>query len=192
MWELFSHINALWVFLGLGAIGFLFLLISLVFGEVFEHFDFHGDFDHGLDHGGPGLLSPRIISVFITAFGGFGAIGIYQGVGIFTSSMFGLGGGGVMAALIYFFARFLYGQQASSIISSSDLVGRTAQVTVSIPPNDSGQVRCLIGESLVDKIARSKDGSAIPYNSLVKIEDVIGESVIVIPATSAHPTTDAP
>lgn len=182
MWELLLHISALWVFLGIAAVGFLFLLISLIFGEVFEHFDVG---DHDFDHGGPGLLSPRILGVFITAFGGFGAIGIYQELSIFVSSMIGLASGGVLAALIYSFARFLYGQQASSTISSSDLVGRTAQVTVDIPQNDAGQVRCLVGESLVDKIARSKDGRAIPHNSLVRIEEVIGEVVIVIPVPSS-------
>lgn len=190
MWELFSRISVLWVFLGIGAVGFLFLLTSLVFGEIFEHFG--GDFDHGLDHGGPGVLSPRVLSVFVTAFGGVGAIGIQQGLGTVMSSVLGVASGGVLATLIYFFARFLYGQQASSTISSSDLVGRTAQVIVSIPPNDSGQVRCLVGETLIDKIARSKDGSAIPYNSLVTIEEVIGEVVIVHPITSAPSTTDTP
>ena len=80
------------------------------------------------------------------------------------------------------FARFLYGQQASSAIVSSDLVGLTAQVSVAIPENGVGQVRCLIGESMVDKIAQSKDGHAIAFNSVVKIDALVGESVIVSPA----------
>jgi hypothetical protein len=55
------------VLLTIAAIGFLFLLVSLFFGEIFSHF---GDLHFG--HRGPGFFSVRIISVFITAFGGFG------------------------------------------------------------------------------------------------------------------------
>jgi hypothetical protein len=190
MWEMLSHINALSVFLGIAAVGFLFLVVSLVFGELFDHFDFSHDLDHDLGHGGPGFFSTRVLSVFITAFGGFGAIGIYQGYSIFASSFFGFAGGLVLASVIYLFARFLFTQQASSTISSTDLVGRTAQVTVGIPAGGVGQVRCLIGESMVDKIARSKDGAAVPYNALVKIEEIVGESAIVSPVGSSQPVAD--
>lgn len=185
MWEFLVSIGALSVFLGIAGIGFLFLLVSLVFGEIFDHLDFGGDhdFDHDLDHG-PGFFSARIMSVFITAFGGFGAIAIYKGYDVFASSFFGFAGGVVLASTIYGFARFLYSQQASSTVVSGDLVGRTAQVSVSIPDQGAGQVRCLIGETVVDKIARSRDGRAISYNSLVKIEDIAGESVIVTPVLS--------
>jgi hypothetical protein len=190
MWELVSHINAISVFLGIAAIGFLFLVISLIFGGIFDHFDLGHGFEHDLGHGGPGFFSTRVLSVFITAFGGFGAIGIYQGYGTFTSSFFGFAGGIVLASVIYFFARFLFTQQASSTISSTDLVGRTAQVTVGIPAGGVGQVRCLVGESMVDKIARSRDGAAVPYNALVKIEEIVGESAVVSPVGGPQPAAD--
>lgn len=190
MWELLSHLSAISVFLGIAAIGFLFLLVSLIFGGIFDHFDIGHGFDHDLGHGGPGFFSTRVLSVFITAFGGFGAIGISQGYGIFASSFFGFSGGVVLASVIYFFARFLFAQQASSAISSADLVGRTAQVTVGIPSGGVGQVRCLVGESMIDKIARSRDGAAVPLNSLVKIEEIVGESAIVNPMGSPQPVAD--
>ena len=186
MLDSLSNISALSIFLGIAAVGFLFLLISLVFGEIFDHFDLGHGLDHDLGHGGPGFLSTRGIAVFITAFGGFGAIGIYRGYGVFPSSLFGFAGGVVLATLVFFFARFLYGQQASSAIVSADLIGRTAQVSVAIPENGVGQVRCLIGESMVDKIAQSKDGQAIAFNSVVKIDELVGESVIVSLARSSQ------
>jgi hypothetical protein len=167
------------MFLAIGAIGFLFVLISFLFGEIFESLDFGHDFDHDVAHEGPGIFSARVISIFITAFGGFGAIAVSKGVGTLASSVIGLGGGIALGALVYFFARFLYSQQASSDITTEDLIGRTAQVVIAIPAGDAGQVRCIVGESMIDKIARSRDGSAIPHNSLVRIEDVTGESVIV-------------
>ena len=190
MSELLSQISAVSVFLGIAAIGFLFLLVSLVFGELFDHFDFGHGLDHDLPHGGPGFFSTRVLSVFITAFGGFGAIGVYSGYGILASSFFGFAGGIVLASVIFFFARFLFAQQASSATSEADLVGRTAEVTVSIPGGGVGQVRCLVGESMMDKIARTRDGSAIPYPSLVKIEEIIGDSAIVSLLGSSQPVGD--
>ncbi len=189
MWESFS---ALTVFLAIAAVGFVFLLISLVFGGLLEHFEFGHDLGHDLGHGGPGFFSVRGIAVFVTAFGGVGAIGTYRGYGVFASSGFGFISGIAVATVVYVFARFLYGQQATSTTTSADLVGRTAQVSVGIPENGVGQVRCLVGEIMVDKIARSRAGSAIAYSSLVKIEEIVGESVIVSPATNSPPADKAP
>ena len=176
-------ISAFAVFLGIAALGFLFLLISFVFGELFGHgsvgghdatpHDVHGD-SHGVS-----VFSTRVVSVFITAFGGFGAIGIHLGYRIETSTAMGLLGGLIFGALIYLFASFLYGQQASSDIRVSELIGRTAQVSVAIPQNGLGQIRCSFGESVVEKIARTEDGAAIPVNTSVKIESVVGETVLV-------------
>lgn len=189
MWESFS---ALTVFLAIAAVGFVFLLISLVFGGLLEHFEFGHDLGHDLGHGGPGFFSVRGIAVFVTAFGGVGAIGTYRGYGVFASSGFGFISGIAVATIVYVFARFLYGQQATSTTTSADLVGRTAQVSVGIPENGVGQVRCLVGEIMVDKIARSRAGNAIAYSSLVKIEEIVGESVIVSPATNPPPADKVP
>ena len=175
----FAQVSAFGVFLGIAAIGFVFLLISLVFGEVFEHFD--GGFDHDLDHGGPSFLSTRILSVFITAFGGFGAVGIHYGMSMLGASGVGFASGAFFATLIFLFARFLYGQQATTKILSSDLLGKTARVVVAIPANGVGQVRCQIGEEVFDKVARSRGGEAVPENAIVTVEETLGEVVVIRP-----------
>jgi len=176
-------ISAFAVFLGIAALGFLFLVLSFIFGEIFGHggvgshdatpHDVHGD-AHGVS-----IFGTRIVSVFITAFGGFGAIGIHLGYRIEISTLMGLIGGAVFGGLIYLFASFLYSQQASSDVRVGDLIGLTAQVTVAIPQDGLGQVRCSLGESIVEKIARTKDGTPIPMNTSVKIESVVGETVLV-------------
>jgi membrane protein implicated in regulation of membrane protease activity len=176
---LFAQISAFSVFLAIAAVGFIFLLISLIFGEIFEHFE--GGFDHDLDHGGPSFLSVRILSVFVTAFGGFGAVGIHYGLSVLESSGVGFGSGVFFATLIYLFARFLYGQQASTRVLSTDLVGKTARVVVAIPANGVGQVRCQIGEEVIDKVARSRGAEPVPQNAIVTVEETLGEVVIVRP-----------
>jgi membrane protein implicated in regulation of membrane protease activity len=176
---LFAQISAFSVFLAIAALGFIFLLVSLVFGEIFEHFE--GGFDHDLDHGGTTFLSVRVLSVFVTAFGGFGAVGIHYGLSVLESSGVGFGSGVFFASLIYLFARFLYGQQASTRVLASDLVGKTARVVVAIPANGVGQVRCQLGEEVFDKVARSQGPESVPENSIVTIEETLGEVVIVRP-----------
>lgn len=172
-------LSAFTVFLAIAAVGFLFLLVSLVFGEIF---DFFGDgFDHDLSHGGPGFFSSRIIAVFITAFGGFGAVATHYGLAPLPASGVGFASGLVFGGAIYMFARFLYGQQASSDVHVADLVGQIARVVVAIPAGGVGQVRCRIGEELVDKIARTSGGESAAENASVEVVEVLGEVVIVKP-----------
>ena len=81
--------------------------------------------------------------------------------------------------LVLVFARFLYRQQASSDVRTTDLVGQSGRVVVAIPAGGVGQVRCRVGEELIDKIAQARDGARIPENAAVRIEEVLGETVIV-------------
>ena len=170
-------LNAFTVFLAIGALGFLFLMVSLVFGEIFEHLD--SSLDHDLDHGGPGFFSTRVMSVFVTAFGGFGAIATHYGLGTVAASVVGFVAGLALAAPVYFFARFLYDQQASSETRTQDFIGQTGRVVVTIPAGGVGQVRCRIGEELVDRIARAREAGTIGENETVVVEEVIGETIIV-------------
>lgn len=174
---LLAALSAFVTFVAIAAFGFVFLLGSAVFGDLFEHGDFGHDVgDHG---GGPSILSTRVLSGFVTAFGGFGAIGTHLGYGVGTSTAMGFGGGLAFAALVYFFVWALYSQQASSHVVIGDLVGRTAEVSVAIPKGGLGQIRCTLGESVVEKIARAKDNEEILANTLVKVEAIVGETVLV-------------
>ncbi len=174
---LFLAISAFVSFLAIAAFGFVFLIASSLFGDLFEH---DLNLDHDLDgHAGPSILSGRILSVFVTAFGSFGAIGTHLGYGLGTSTAMGFGGGVVFAAIIYAFASFLYSQQASSHVRMSDLVGNTAEVSVAIPKGGVGQVRCTLGDTVVEKIARARSNEGIPANTLVKIESIVGETLLV-------------
>ena len=173
--SLFSEVSAFTVFLGIAGIGFVFLLISLVFGEVFDHFDVgHVDTDHG-----PSFLSPRVLAVFVTAFGGFGAVAVKYGLGVLPASGVGFLSGVAFGWLMYGFAKFLFGQQATTEVRGADLLGQTARVVVAIPANGVGQVRCRIGEEMVDKVARTRDGQVIAENKQVLVEEVLGDVVIV-------------
>ena len=181
--ESLSTITPLMVFLGIAALGFVFLLVSLVVGDIFDSFGFNGDLTGGAD--GHSLLDSRVISVFVTAFGGFGAMGIQMGLSIGASSLLGLAGGVVLGGLVSLFGRFLYKQQSSSSVTTAQLVGRSAQVVVSIAPGGLGQVSCRVGEERVEKLARARDNREIKAGATVRVEEIAGDSLIVSPYDSS-------
>ncbi|MEK6279183.1 MAG: NfeD family protein [Acidobacteriota bacterium] len=181
--ESLQNISPLVVFLAIAGLGFIFLLVTLLMGDFFDSFGIDTNMDAGAD--GHGFLDSRVISVFVTAFGGFGAIGIQMGLGIVVSSLLGLTGGVVFGGLISLFGRFLQKQQSSSSVATSQLVGRTAQVIVSIAPGSIGQVSCRIGEERVEKLARSRDNSEIKAGVTVRVDEIAGDSLIVSPYTDA-------
>ena len=179
--EFFSNISPLLVFLIIAAIGFVFLLVSLVVGDLFDSFGFDAGADGVAD--GHAVLDSRVISVYVTSFGGFGAIGIQMGLSIVVSSLIGLAGGAVLGGIVSLFARFLYKQQSSSSVSTAQMVGRTAQVIVSIAPGSLGQVSCRVGEERIEMLARAKDNLEIKAGAMVRVEEIAGDSVIVSPYT---------
>jgi membrane protein implicated in regulation of membrane protease activity len=173
------NFDLLTVFLVIGGIGFVFLLVSLVVGDIFEMFGGAADLgDPGVDFG---FLDSRVLAVLITAFGGFGAIAAQTGMGAVSSSLVGLLGGVIFAGVVSLFGRFLVGQQASSSVSDSDLIGRSVQVTVAIKPGEVGQITAKIGDERVEKVARAKSGEEIKAGTIVVVESIAGDSVIVSP-----------
>lgn len=173
--DVLSSLSAFTVFLAICAIGFLFLMVALAFGEIFHVFEA----DHDFDTGGPGFFSTRVMAVFVTAFGGFGAVGTHYGLSPVPAALVGFGSGLIFGGAIYALARFLYNQQAGTEVRATDLVGVVGRVVVGIPAGGVGQIRVRMGEELMDKIARTRDGAAIAENMSVQIEEVLGETVIV-------------
>jgi len=166
------------IFLAIGGLGFLFLLVSFIVGDIFDAigFEFGVNLDASHDFG---VFDSRVIAIFLTAFGGFGAIAGSLGFGALASSFFGILGGIFFGASVFYLGRFLYRQQSSSSVSEEDLIGRSAQVVVGILPNQIGQITCLVGEERVEKIARTRDGAEIKAGEIVRIESITGDAVIV-------------
>jgi membrane protein implicated in regulation of membrane protease activity len=173
--NLLPELSAFTVFLAICATGFLFLMVALIFGGLFDFFEA----DHDFDAGGPGFFSTRVMAVFVTTFGGAGAVATYYGLSPMPASLVGFATGLVFGGAIYALARVLYQQQASTEVRSGDLVGAVGRVVIAIPAGGVGQIRVRLGEELMDKIARTRDGAAIAENTAVKVDEVLGETVIV-------------
>jgi membrane protein implicated in regulation of membrane protease activity len=173
------------IYAAIGGFGLLFLLVMLFVGEVFggDH-DLHagdvaaghGDVGH---EGGPSIFSARIMASFLTAFGVGGVVARYFDLSHPVASGTGVVFGVVMAGVVYLFARALYSQQASSIVSLSALVGHSGEVSVRIPDGGVGQVALTMGGELTTQIARSVDGRGIPPGARVVVKELRGDSLIV-------------
>jgi membrane protein implicated in regulation of membrane protease activity len=181
------------IYAAIGAFGLIFLLVMLFVGDVFggDH-DIHVG-DIGAGHGdighdaGPGFLSARIMSSFLTAFGVGGMVARYYGLSHPASAGCGVVSGLAMSGLVYQFAKVLYSQQASSEVRMTRLIGKTAEVTVGIPQGGMGQVTMEYGGERTTQIARSKDGGAIAPGTEVVVTDLRGDSIIVERARAAAP-----
>ncbi len=172
--------NSLIIFLAVGGLGFLFLVVSLILGDLFEAFDLDFDADFDADGGMEiGILDSRVISVFLTAFGFVGAAALKFGLTVLVSTALGVGSGILFGALIFGFGYLLHTQQASSSVSERDLIGRTAKVVVAIKPGTVGQISCRIGEERVEKLARTRNGEELKEGVTVFIEEAAGNSFIV-------------
>jgi hypothetical protein len=178
------------VFIILACLGFFFLVLSLILGEIFDFahevaIEHDISIDHDGDMGGPSVFSSRIISAFITGFGASGAIASYYGRSWIVSSLIGLCFGLVAAGIVYAVVSVMYRQQAGSGVSLAEMVGMSATVSVAIPREGFGQITLIIKGSQVEHFARSADGESIKHGVSVKIEKFVGDRFIVSPIEKA-------
>lgn len=121
-------------------------------------------------------LSPTVISTFLTGFGGGGML---------AQSYFGLSlGRGVVVAILtgtllstgtFFVLAILFkNTQAGSEFVIGDMAGRVVQVITPIPENGTGEVAVVVKGTRINGPARSVDGKAVPKNTAVTIERVVG------------------
>lgn len=193
-----------YIFATVGIIGFLYVLVSFLLGEVGHAGELGGvEVEHDLDalHAGmdhdvglhaehhadfgdgdaPGPFSTRVLAVFLAAFGMVGAAARYTGLTPLTSAAAGLGGGYGFGWLAWRLLRLVWSQGASSHIRAQDLVGQHAEVTVAVPASGVGQVACIVNGVRTYQIARSASGGDIPLGTHVRIVHVTAEGVSVEP-----------
>ncbi len=147
------------------------------------HIDFHMDHGGSFDHGSVGVsaLSPITIANFVTSFGGFGIIAtqlfhVPDTISVIPASV----GGICMAGIMFvFYTKFLIAEQGSSEVRMSDISGTTAEVIVPISKNGLGQVAFVVRGSRMTRSARSDDGKPVQRGTIVTIQAVAGNTVIV-------------
>jgi membrane protein implicated in regulation of membrane protease activity len=173
-----------YVYFGCFLFGLLFTLVSAFFGHHFGGGDGHfelgtgGHAEAGFDHSGmPGIsmFSPTAISLFITAFGGFGLIfsKIPATNNVWVSTPLSLLGGLLIAAgVMWLFNMMFHKTQSSSEGRLASLVGSTATVISPIPAAGFGEIAYVQGGSRYTAPAREEKGAAVASGQTVKITRV--------------------
>jgi membrane protein implicated in regulation of membrane protease activity len=145
--------------------------------------DFHVDsapsFDHGSVEASP--LSPITIASFVTSFGGIGLIGtqLLRLPDTISLVFAAAGAAAIAGGMFLFYSRILVAGQGSSEIRLSDIGGKKAEVIIPIPRNGLGQVAFVTRGTRTTWGARSADGKPIQRGTIVDIESVTGNTVIV-------------
>lgn len=170
-------------FLIVGAIGFVLVLFSMFSGH-----DGEISVDHDVGHDGGGdsisIFSFRTITTFMTAFGGIGALCTYFEKTILVASIWGIVAGLLFAFIAWWLTSFATKQQASSVIDSSDLIGKTGVVHTSVPEGGTGEVQIEYAGQRKYMPAKSQEDQPISSGTIVFIKDHVSGVLIVSKSNS--------
>lgn len=172
-------------FLAVAGIGFLLLMVSLIFDgdseiDLDADVDLDADFDADVDGGGSHWLSMKVICSFAVAFGMSGAAMDAYGFHFLPTFGVAILSGVVLGAIANAILSFFYSQQSSSSTSSSDLVGKQGVVILSIMPGQYGEVQVRLGRTTVSRRARCEDDEVeIRQGAVVQITYADASSVVV-------------
>ena len=170
-------------FLIVGGVGLVLFLLSMFGGG--EH-----DFDHDAgvdsasgdtDHDGSSFFSYRTIVTFMTAFGAAGVLAKHFGLSMLWSSLIGVVVGIAFGLFAWWLMRLAFQQQASSLVTSADILGKTAIVNIQITGSNLGEISVEAKGQRKCYQAKSVSGITITENSAVKIIDDKGVFVFVEP-----------
>lgn len=169
------------VYWGLFVAGLVLAVLTVVFGELIS-----GLLDGILDFlsvEGPGFMHPMTFVGGMTTLGGVGMMltkgtswgGIFVFVNAFTITL-------VICTLLYFaYIRPMRNAENSTSYSMQDLIGKIAEVSISIPVGGFGEVIVRAGAGHVNEIASSFDRVEIKSGKRVIIVDVEDGIVRVSP-----------
>ncbi len=156
------------VFLVIGTVGTALVVLSLVFGEVFE-----GAFDSLDVDAGSGVFSAPVIGAFLAATGFGGALVMRStDLGLVAGAVGGGAAGLVMATLALLLTRSLMRMPTDAPVRLGDLVGKSGTVVTRIPEGGLGEV------SLVHL------GQRMKLNARSQVPVAGGTKVVVIAVTS--------
>ncbi len=170
-------------YLCLLVLGLTYALITGVFGWLADigDADVSVDASGHLDAGHSHPISGTTVATFVTGFGAGGVVAHYGfGWGLGPGLLLALATGLVVAGAAYGALELIFSQtQAGAEFDSDSLVGREAEVIVTIPEGGPGEVAYVIKGQRELSPARATDGRAIARGCTVTVERVVGAAAWV-------------
>lgn len=130
--NVFENIASGGLFLIIGIVALVILVISFILDGLFEFFDF-----------GDGVLNLTTLTAFISIFGFSGYLALNAGVALIVAIIIGIIAGLAAALGAMFVMRALKASQSSDSISTSDVIGQEATVSLIIREGRAGEVSFL-------------------------------------------------
>lgn len=165
-----------------------FLIASFFIGD--HHLDTGGDIGHGgADSGGDThqgistseLFSPRSLALLAAGFSAASIIARNAGYGDIGTNIAGLFGAVIMVGFGIWLFRVIRRQESNSTTSVTDLVGKTAVVTTSIPEGGFGEITLQNARGTSTSMS-AKSQNRISAGASVRITAVSGNIATVNPA----------
>lgn len=188
--------TAIVVYLCFFVAGFLFLLISFLFGAEQDSSLDHDPTWEAVSEGAevsdhtisPSIFSAKVAACFLIGFGLGATVSHYwlsdALIGprrYFLDSLCGLAGGLLFGYLGWLIIKTIMSQQGSYQFTLDKLVGARAVLTVGIPRDGIGElVHLLDGQRRVLDV-RTPDGSPLPHGTLVEVVAISGSHGLVKP-----------
>ncbi|MDP1690010.1 MAG: NfeD family protein [bacterium] len=143
-----------------------------------------GDVDGSTHHGvtTSELFNLRNLALLAVGFSAFSIIARNVGVGELATNLAGVAGAVVMFLVGVYFFRMIRKQEGNSITSNTGLIGKTAVVTVGIPPNGYGEIALQNTMGAATSLTAKTIGVAIAQGTEVRITAVSGNTATVNPA----------
>jgi len=178
------------IYWSMAGVGTLVVVILLILG-IDHDVDFGGDadvdvafdaaHDLALAHDGPSPLGLKIILSFVGGWGWGGLIGLDTFKWGLFSLPFGMAVGFAIAAVVFYFMRFLYHQEATSTVGIAHMVGHEGVVLTAIPPGGTGEVRLNVRGTSLKCLARSHSDEPIAAGATVSVVEEVGGTLLVRP-----------
>ena len=169
-----------WSMAGVGTV----VMVGLLVLGMDHDIDFGGDVDVGADagfdmaHDGPGPVGLKTILAFTAGWGWGGLIGLDLGWGLL-SLPFGMIVGLALAAVIFYFMRFLYAQEATSTVGVAHMIGQEGVVLTTIPSGGTGEIRLNVRGTSLKCLARSDSEEAIPAGATISVVEEVGGTLVI-------------
>jgi len=169
--------------------GFVFVLISAVFGHVFgDHGHLEGSGGHAetgadsSDAPGVSMFSPIVMAAFVTAFGAFGLmLTQFEATKrpMISAPLAVLGAFVVAFVLVSVLRKIVRASDSSSESQVATLVGHIATVISPIPDGGVGEIAYVQGGSRYTAPAREESGKPVSSGNTVTITRIVGTQFYV-------------
>ena len=167
------------IFSGVGA---FFLLISMFGGDVDGDIDIgDGDISDG-DSGteSTSVFSIRTIATFLLGFGVAGWLAIRGGYGVTGQLISGFITGLIITSLYFLVMKFIYSMQGSSMVSSSNMIGKKG--IINIPTTNTGiaQFKISTGSGFHEYSCKEENDIKLKQNDTIEIISDLGGGTLLV------------